>query len=224
MSKKQLKELLVGDRWLAQLSDEARDKMFAAAHLHHFIAGQLVHSKGDSADGLYAIVSGEIKFSSTTIDGNEIILTRLTAGNWFGEVALLDGGERSYDVHTTVESLLVSIPKSSIDKICRHHVEVYRALVYLNCQHVRQAFAALNEFLSLNAEQRLVKRLFDQYPLLKKHSFLAIGQQEMANNIGVSRQSINKILRGWQKLKWIKRCYGGIEILSVAGLKTLLNE
>jgi CRP/FNR family cyclic AMP-dependent transcriptional regulator len=206
--------------WLAALPTNVRDELLGAVRTRRFGANHRVHSKADIADGLYGVVNGEVRISAITFSGEEIVFTRIDPGHWFGEIALLDGGDRTHDAHTTVESTIAILPKDSVIQICRDFPQVYEALVKLLCTHCRQAFAVIDDFLLYSPDQRLAKRILSRLAS-QPNNRLNISQQELGALIGVSRQTTNKILKTWEAKGWIKRIYRGLEIIAPAALRDI---
>ena len=212
--------LLEQNEWLAKLSTHARQQIIAISKIKNFHKGQKVHIKGDETDGLYGVLNGEVRISASTYAGDEIILTRLLPGQWFGEIALLDGGQRTHDAYTICDSQLVIVPKKSLLDLCGRMPEVYQALVQLLCQHCRTAFIAMDELLAYTTEQRLARRLLQRIAETGKLE-VKVAQQEMGAWVGVSRQSTNKILKSWQTQGIIQCIYRGLEVLDKDKLKVV---
>lgn len=210
---------LINNPWLDSLSIIARDELLSKVRVKHFKEGQRVHSKSSLADGLYCVISGEVKISTTTLNGEELVLTRILPDNWFGEIALLDGGERTHDAHTTKISEIAVIPKAAILHACNKYPEVYVALTKLLCKHTRLAFLAIENFLTFKPAQRIAKTLLYRQQS-NQSSFIEIKQSELGRMVGISRQSTNKILKNWEQLGIIKRAYGGVEIIDQSRLLT----
>ena len=213
-------DLLTNNEWLAVLPSEARGLLIKAAKVRRFKENQSVQAKGEPADGLYGVLSGEVRVSANTFSGDEIVFTRMLPGQWFGEIALLDGGTRTHDAHTLVESELAILPKQAVMDLCASVPEVYQAMVLLLCDHCRQAFTAVDDLLVYSPEQRLAKRLLQR---AKDSNRLAIeiSQQELGSLIGISRQSTNKILKSWESKGWIVRVYRGLEIINADALQAI---
>ena len=213
---------LIKSPWLENLPSKAREELLDIAKIKTYKANQRVHSKNSAADGLYGVISGEVRISAMTLSGEEIVFTRIMPGQWFGEIGLLDGGVRTHDGYTTVESEIAVLPKKSIDLICKNNPEIYKALVSLLCEHCRQAFTAIDDFLLLTPVQRIAKFLLNQSNVSNQKR-LAISQKELGANIGMSRQSTNKILKSWETKGLIKRHYRGLEIVEPNLLKQIVE-
>lgn len=208
--------------WLAELSDEAREKLVKTVILRRFVENQQVHSKMSPADDLYGVVDGEVRMSATTPNGEEIVLTRSQAGSWFGEIALLDGGVRTHDAHATTESQIAILPRTPLLKICEQHPDVYRSLVRLLCLHCRQAFNAIDDFLLFTPAQRMARRILERLNE-SGGNHLPLNQYEIGAMSGISRQSANKILKTWEQQGRIQRGYGGFTVTNRARLSELFE-
>lgn len=206
------------NHWLLSLPPVARQEMLKVAKLRQYSAAQRIHGKSDSALGLYGVIEGGIRISSNTLSGEEIVFTRIEEGQWFGELALLDGGDRTHDAHVTVDSTIAILPQAPLLRVCREYPEVYQALVKLLCDHCRQAYSAIDDFLLFTPAQRLAKQIVAKLQL-QSSNHLLINQQELGALIGISRQSTNKILKTWEKNGWIKRAYRGLDIISPDSLR-----
>ena len=81
----------------SDLEPAAFDQLCRYAKLAHFKRGTTICSKGDVGNSLYAVISGTVKISTSSAEGRSAILNLIGTGEVFGEIALLDGGERTTD-------------------------------------------------------------------------------------------------------------------------------
>ena len=209
--------------WLTSLPAKAQVELIKMAKFKSYVQGQLVHSKGSQADGLYCVISGEVRISATTLNGEEIVFTRVQASSWFGEIALLDGGNRTHDGHASTDTKIAILPKQAVMKACQKYPDVYQALVKLLCMHSRQAFDAINDLLLFTPAQRMAKIILGRLKLSDNKDF-KLKQEELGAMVGVSRQSANKILKAWEAQGWIKRNYGGLSITDKHKLYEMLGD
>ena len=105
-------EALKSNEWLAALPEAARSELIEVAKIRRLAAQQRVHSKGEPADGLYGLLSGEVRVSASTYAGDHIVVTRLLPGQWFGEIAILDGGARTHDAMAEVRIAVLTLRSS----------------------------------------------------------------------------------------------------------------
>lgn len=218
MSTHNLLALLNDNDWLSRLPPQASEELRSIGKVRPFKKHRKIHAKGELTDAFYGVLSGEIRISTNTHSGDEVVLTRILPGQWFGEISLLDGGVRTHDAHTICDAQLFVIPANALLDLCSRVPEVYQALVLLLCKHCRMAFSAMDESLALSPEQRLARRL-----LQRTHDTgnlnVDISQQEMGALVGISRQSTNKILKSWETKGWIQRVYRGLVITNSRALE-----
>lgn len=210
-------QTLIKSDWLMQLSKGAQEALMSNVHIRHYDAGQRIYNRDALADGLYCVLDGEVKVSIVTYGGTEIMLTTLRKGQWFGEVAILDEGTRSHDMGACTSARIGFIPKTVILQVCESYPEVYKALAQLVCLHSRQAYEAIASFLSGTPAKRLASQLIAQVD----NGSVALKQSELASMVGISRQSVSKILKKWELERIILRRYAKIEILSIQCLKRI---
>ena len=91
------RRLFEGHGFFGQLSESDLEAVLSHARFEHHPAGELIFSKGSPGRSMMAVLRGSIKISSPSAAGREIVLTVIKAGEIFGEIALLDGGERTAD-------------------------------------------------------------------------------------------------------------------------------
>ena len=93
------------------------DNLIKMAHITSektYSKKNIVFHEGDYGDALYVIKSGRIKIAKVAIDGREKTLTILKAGDFFGEMSLVDGKPRSASVRTVKPSAVIVIERKKI--------------------------------------------------------------------------------------------------------------
>ena len=93
------RQVLRGSPLFARLGDEETDHILAHARVAKYAAGDQIMVKGDPGDSMMAVLNGRVSISAPSPDGRHVVLSVLRDGNIFGEIALLDGKERTADVN-----------------------------------------------------------------------------------------------------------------------------
>ncbi len=221
------RDLLLRNRWLRDLPRDSLDDMAALARLLRLDDGQLLHAKDDPADGLYGVVSGTIKVSSTGLDGREAVLTVLSPGSWFGEISLFDGLPRTHDAHANGLTELIMIPRRGFQDLLDRRPELYPHFMQLLCRRIRLSFAMLEDSALLPLSSRLAKRLlmhahnYEQTDQGTNQATIQLSQESLGLMLNSSRQSINKLLKRLEQAGWLRIQYGQIVILDEAALASL---
>jgi CRP-like cAMP-binding protein len=221
------RELLRRNRWLRDLPVDCLNDMTDLARLRQLDDGQLLHAKDDPADGLYGVVSGAIKVSSTGVDGREAVLTVLSPGSWFGEISLFDDLPRTHDAHASGATSLVMIPRRGFQELLERRPELYPHFMRLLCRRIRLSFAMLEDSALLPLSSRLAKRLlmhahnYEQNDEDSSHAIIQLSQESLGLMLNSSRQSINKLLKRLELAGWLRIQYGQIVILDEPALAGL---
>src|SRR5687767_3632887 len=86
-----------------KLNADQRNALVRNTHLRFLKAGETIFLMGDPGDSMMAIMTGTVRISATSPDGKEIVLGLVQSGEFFGELALLDGNARSADAKALTE-------------------------------------------------------------------------------------------------------------------------
>jgi CRP/FNR family transcriptional regulator, cyclic AMP receptor protein len=100
----------------AGLTDEQLERFLGLMELQRVGQWEEIVKEGSPGDAMFLLLEGEVRVR-LMIAGKESILTTLTAGEFFGEVALFDHGPRSADVVANTDCLLLRIPAGSFQKL-----------------------------------------------------------------------------------------------------------
>lgn len=229
----QIKHLLTNNSWLSSLPEEITHELASACHIKSLTQGQLLFAKGDEPKGLYCVLKGKMRVSSFTTDGKEALLTWLEPGDWFGEISLFDGLPRTHDSHAQIDSQLLVIPSNEFTLLLAKHPELYKQVVILLCQKLRQSFTLLEDTASLSTKGQLARRLIllCNNPTMstsraspneeKALTQITVSQESIASMLNISRQTVNKLLQDLQKKQIIALHYGHIDIIDMAQLEVL---
>jgi len=115
----------------AALSDEALDLLAGTLSVRRVTAGQVVFREGDEARELFIILEGEVEVVKTTPRGTQVRLSRMSAGQWFGDMSLLDVQRRFASVRAATDSNLLVLTSGDLDALYRREMKSY-ALLLLN--------------------------------------------------------------------------------------------
>jgi CRP-like cAMP-binding protein len=193
-----------------------------------FRAGEIVFSRGDPGDALYAVVTGKIRISAGAADGREISLNIMEPGDTFGEIALLDGGTRTATATASAPSELVSIRRDQFTALLEREPRVALELLRLCGQRLRWTSGLVEDAALLNASARLAKRLLSLGQLHGQRTpagmTLSISQEDLATLLGVSRQVVNQYLQGWKTRGWVGLGRGSVTVRDESALKEAARE
>lgn len=183
--------------------DGSANGLAAKATLRQLDKGSVFFRKGDVGDVMFAIVAGMVRICATSDEGKEIVLGILSEGDLFGEISLLDGQQRAADaVAMTDCSVLVLKRQDFLDQLSadpNFALGLMRSLA----RRLRATDSQVEDAAFLSLSGRIAKRLLHlardyggQTPAGTRIQ-LKLSQQELANLVGVSRESVNRVIVGW---------------------------
>ena len=191
--------------WFSKLSPPLRNDILSRASVRRLSDGALLTARGEVAAEWCGVALGAVRISSVSLTGKQVTLTYAEPGVWFGDIALFDGLPRTHDADAHGPTTLLVVRKPDFKELLAQHVELYDALLRLNCRRLRLMY---NQFEDLNTRP-LRSRLAKQIILLAKSYGIAQGeeiriglhlaQEDLAQLLGASRQRVNQELKGFER-------------------------
>lgn len=218
------RERVANGRWFARVSPGLQDFLLGAARLRRLTAGERLFARGDAADGLYCVVEGALRVSGTAASGKEALLLYLEPPNWFGEIAIFDGGPRTHDAWAADACTVLHVPQAALYALLDAQPRYWRELALLLADKLRLTFVALEAMALMPAPERLRQRLamiIDGYGAGRPGApapLIRIPQEELAQMVALSRQTTNQILKELEAQGVLRLRRGGIEVLDAAAL------
>ncbi len=219
-------QVLLQGRWYADLEPAFQTALLAEAHVKRFKAGTQLFARGDDPDGLYAVVDGAVRVTSVTASGKEILLTRIEAPTWFGEIAVFDCAPRTHDCVADTDAVVVHLAQARIIAILDDDPKRWRDLGLLVAGKLRMTFDVLADVAVLPMPARLARRLVvlaEEHGAFVEHKkrTLSVTQEQLASMLSTSRQTVNQVLKDLELRGVIKLSYGAIEIVDHDALVAL---
>jgi CRP/FNR family cyclic AMP-dependent transcriptional regulator len=137
--------VLKSSEWFAALDPAFQQAVLASSHVMVLGAGKPVFHRGDPGDGIYCVLSGAVRFGAIAPSGRELIVALVEAPEWFGEIALFDGGVRTHDAWVDVPSTLLHLPLRHLTGILASDPGVWQHLGRLLVRKLRVALSLLED-------------------------------------------------------------------------------
>jgi CRP/FNR family cyclic AMP-dependent transcriptional regulator len=186
--------------------------------------GYVLFGRDDPGDAAYVVRSGCITILLTTPDGRELVINEMRAGDCFGELALLTGQSRSAGAVAREASQVMVIPREEFLAEVESEPKLMRRLLETLAQRLRLGTEREGALAFLDAPQRLARILLQLDRKASADGFVTISQEEIAQHIGVARQTAAKILGQWRRAGWIITGRGKIVLLNRAALRRRAEE
>ena len=193
-------ELLQRVPFLAALTAADLQALADAVRRRRFARGQAVFSKDDPGDTLYIIEEGSVRIYLPSPQGADLTLAVLGAGEFFGHLALLDGGPRSASATALRETTALALDRADFTDLLQSRPQAAMAVLASVTQRLRETNETAGDLVFLNVGGRLAKKLLD---LAAGHGVqrpdgvlldVPLTQEELANMLGVTRESVNRHL------------------------------
>ena len=207
-----------------KLGPHAIDRLASYSRTKTVTAGTTIFAKGDVGDCLFAVCAGTIKISNRSSEGKDAVFNLINAGEIFGEIALLDGHERTADAQAISDCELMVIDRRDFLPMIADQPSLALKLIELLCARLRHTSEQMQDIMFLDLPGRLAKTLLWLAANAKSPPKLSITQREIGQIIGMTRESTNKQLRAWEERKWVKLERGGIIVLSPDSLAAIASE
>ena len=168
-------------------------------------AGSVIVSQEEAGDALFVIASGKVKVVLYGETGREIILSILKAGDFFGEMALLDRQPRSANVVAIEDSQLLGLDREAFQTHLTAHPTTALAILAEMSRRLRHADEVIGNLALLDVYARVARIIRD---LAQKQGEPVDGgllikerptQQEIAGLIGTSRETVSRALNDFTR-------------------------
>ena len=224
----QKRDLLQSHFLFGKLEPGEIDTLATRARVESYRAGQEIFAKGSPGRTMIAILQGSVKIVSLSPTGKEGVPHVIPAGNVFGEIAVIDGGERSAGAAAMTDCELLIIDRRDVLPMFERHLEIWMTLTQVLCRRLRRTSEQVEDVLFRSLEARLAKALLQLMENAKRAEprdlevVLRLSQNDLAMLAGGSRESVNKLLHAWQREGWIALGRGSIVIRDTAALERLV--
>ena len=207
------------------LDDEAGRALLSEMGTTRMERGDILFREGDPGDRLYVIGEGKIKLGRTSPDGRENLVAVLGPGEMFGELSLFDPGPRTMTATAVAETQLMVLGNESLTGLLTGRPEVSNTLLAALAQRLRRTNEHLADLVFTDVPGRVAKALLDlaerfgrpvEDGVMVSHD---LTQEELAQLVGASRETVNKALADFVTRGWIKLEARAVLIMDVERLQ-----
>lgn len=175
-----------------------------------FPRGHTIFVEGEPGDRLYVIVSGKVKIRRRASDGRENLLAILGPTDMFGELAIFDPGPRTSSVTTITAVRAVSMDRVALQAWIADRPEIAEQLLRVLARRLRRTNDSLADLIFTDVPGRVAKQLLQLVQRFGAQEGSALRvthdltQEEIAQLIGASRETVNKALAEFAQRGWIR--------------------
>ncbi|CDO31387.1 Crp/Fnr family transcriptional regulator [Mycobacterium vulneris] len=175
-----------------------------------FRRSEVVFSEGEPGDTLYIITAGKVKIGRKSVDGRDSLITLMGPSDMFGELAIFDPGPRTSTVTALTEVKTVVMSRSVLRGWIADRPEIAEQLLRVLARRLRRTNDNLSDLIFTDVPGRVAKQLLylaqrfgsrDGSALRVDHE---LTQEEIAQLVGSSRETVNKALSDFAQRGWIR--------------------
>ncbi|HMO75405.1 MAG TPA: Crp/Fnr family transcriptional regulator [Sphingopyxis sp.] len=187
-----------------------------------FVKGKELLAQGDAGDSLLILTEGSARVSMLTAGGREIVLAYAEPGAVLGEIALLDGGERTASVTATSAGAALQLGRNAMRDFAASHPEFAWSLMQQLARRLRTADQTIESDRAYASGPRLARYLRRLIRTdVETAQRVELSQTELGNFAGMSREHINRQLRSWEESGIIALEQGRVRVLDVDTLEDI---
>jgi CRP/FNR family cyclic AMP-dependent transcriptional regulator len=187
--------------------------------------GQTLFSEDQEGDRLYVILEGKIKLTRTAPDGRENLLSVLGPSEMFGELSLFDPRPRTASAIAVTEGRLAALSHSDLWPFLKGHPEIGIYLLRALAQRLRRTNEIMADLVFTDVPGRVAKALLDlaerfgQPTETGLHVHHDLTQEELAQLVGASRETVNKALADFAQRGWLRIEARAVQVLDIERLR-----
>lgn len=220
-------ELLKSVALFADLEAEELERFSHVAVPRSFPAGTRVFHEGDDSDACYIVKEGSFRVTREHSDGRAITLATLGPGEIFGELAMLDGDQRSASAEALTDGDLLALPANDVRALLARHPEISLKLVAGLVRRLRAANVRLSRQSFQTVPSRVAGILSQlsgeaQHGEGEEEVTIEMNQTDLAQLAGTSRESVSRFLAELERAGVVRSGRGRVTVLEPGKLRNYI--
>jgi CRP-like cAMP-binding protein len=192
------------------VAPEAAEALATSLQYADYVRGDTVFNEGEQGDSLYIVLSGKIKVGRRAADGRQNLIAVMGPSDMVGELSLFDPGPRTATATAVIDTRLARLRKQALRPWLNNRPEIAEQLLRVLARRLRRTNDALADLIFTDVPGRVAKTLLqmagrfgtrDGGVLRVNHD---LTQEEMAQLVGASRETVNKALADFAHRGWIR--------------------
>lgn len=195
----------------ADLKDEILEKIFTLMQKRHYKKGTIILMEEEFGDTLFVLNQGSVKVTRVSDDGREVILAIMGPGDFFGEMSIFDGENRSANVIALEDSEVFVLKRGDFLDLLERYPQIAIILLQVMATRLRRSDQQIEGLSLSDAENRVAMsllRLAEDLGVIKSGRVVIENmpyQQDIANMAGTSRETVSRMLTLLQRKGFIQK-------------------
>ena len=219
-----LPKALTLDRFFEGVPSEVRSAVMESAQSIKLGERESLFEQGDRGDSMFFVQHGRIEISIVSEQGRKVVLNQISSGLCFGEISMVDGQQRTAAAVAIEPSVVLPITRAAFLKAVNNCPQLAVNISVILCERLRWVSTAVEEYALLAIDVRLARRLISLAASFGDgKGSVTITQNDLADFIGATRESTNKVLMHWKSQGIVDLKRGKIQILQASALEHVAN-
>lgn len=207
------------------LDDQAADIVEKSMTTLTLQRGDVLFNEGDVGNQLYVVIDGKIKLGRSAADGRENLVAVLGPGQMFGELSFFDPGPRSATATAVTDTKLSALGHDVLGPLVEDHTGVALAFLHQLAARLRHTNEVVGDLVFSDVPGRVSKALIGLAERFGRqaddgiHVSHDLTQEELAQLVGASRETVNKALADFASRGWIRLEPRGVVIYEIERLQ-----
>jgi CRP/FNR family transcriptional regulator, cyclic AMP receptor protein len=191
--------ILTVTQLLKGIPDVVKAELLAASKPLAIRQHARLFAHGDPGDAMYIVQQGRIEISIVNQAGRKIVLNQVSVGNCVGEISMIDGQRRTASAEALEHSVVLPVTRAIFMRLAVSCPQLAINLAEMLCERLRWVSASVEEYALFSIDLRLARRLLSLNELFAdREGYVAATQSDLAEFVGATRESANKILMQWK--------------------------
>lgn len=218
-------EIVLSAPLFASMDKAQAQTLVASMTKVELVRGEVLFNEFELGDRLYIVGEGKIKLGRSSGDGRENLMAVLGPGEMFGELSLFDPGPRSLAARAVSDSILYELQHQALVSVLEQDPSVATPLLAALATRLRRTNEALADLVFSDVPGRVAKALLDLSRRFGQKTDEGIRvshdltQEELAQLVGASRETVNKALADFTTRGWVRREGRAIVLLDLQRLE-----
>lgn len=192
------------------VAEEAAEAVARSLEYADYGRGETVFTESEQGDTLYIVLAGKVKIGRRAKDGRENMLSVMGPSDMFGELSLFDPGPRTATATVVTDARLASLAHAQLKPWITDRPEIAEQLLRVLARRLRRTNDSLADLIFTDVPGRVAKQLLalserfgtEEADGLRVHHDLT--QEELAQLVGASRETVNKALADFASRGWVR--------------------
>jgi CRP-like cAMP-binding protein len=203
-------EVLASAGLFLGIATEAAEAVAASLEFGEYARGETVFTEGEQGDTLYIVLDGKVKIGRRAADGRENMLSVMGPSDMFGELSLFDPGPRTATATVVTDARLASLAHAALRPWLTNRPEIAEQLLRVLARRLRRTNDALADLIFTDVPGRVAQQLLalsERFGSVEPEGTRVhhdLTQEELAQLVGASRETVNKALADFASRGWVR--------------------